>query len=59
MASLENECDSQSTIVMTKKPNYSSKHKHIDVEYHIVRAIEEVGVMKLISCRSNVMKHKN
>jgi hypothetical protein len=44
---------------MSKKPNYSYNHNHIDVEYHIVRAIEEVGVMKLINCRSNVMKHKN
>jgi hypothetical protein len=44
---------------MTKKPNYSSNHKNIYVEYHIVREIEEVGVMKLIKCISKVMQHKN
>jgi hypothetical protein len=34
-------------IAMTKKPTYNSKSKHIDVKYHFVREMGEVGVVKL------------
>jgi hypothetical protein len=34
-------CDSQSAIFLEKKPNYHSKTKHIDVQYHFVRDMVE------------------
>jgi hypothetical protein len=34
-------CNSQSEIFLTKNPNYHSKTKHIDVQYHLVREMVE------------------
>jgi hypothetical protein len=35
------ECDSQSAIFLAKNPDYHSKTKHIDVQYHFVRDMIE------------------
>jgi hypothetical protein len=35
------ECNSQSEIFLEKNPNYHSKTKHIDVQYHFVRDMVE------------------
>ena len=39
-------CDSKSAIFLEKNPNYHSKTKHIDVQYHFVRdMVEEKKVL--------------
>jgi hypothetical protein len=35
------DCDSQSEIFLAKNPSYHSKTKHIDVQYHFVRDMDE------------------
>ena len=35
------DCDGQSEIFLEKNPAYHSKTKHIDVQYHFVRDIDE------------------
>jgi len=40
------DCDSQSAIFLAKNPNYHSKTKHIDGQYHFVRdMVEEKKVL--------------
>jgi len=35
------DCDSQSAIFLANNPDYHSKTKHIDVQYHFVRDMVE------------------
>jgi hypothetical protein len=34
-------CDNQDAIFMANNPNYHSKTKHIDVQYHFMRDVVE------------------
>ena len=40
-------CDSHSTIHLAKNPAYHSKTKNIDVRYHWIRQVLDVGLLQL------------
>ena len=56
------DCDSQSAIFLVKNPNYHSKKKNIDIQYHFVRDMVEekkVLLMKVENFRNVTDSLKN
>jgi hypothetical protein len=42
------DCDSQSAMFLVKNPDYHSKTKHIDIQYHFVRDMVEENKVLLM-----------
>eukprot|EP00253_Pinus_taeda_P009429 PITA_09429 len=54
---IRTDCDSHNAIVLAKNPNYHSKTKHIDVQYHFVRDMIEdkkVSLVKVETLKNTV-----
>jgi len=47
--------DNQSTISMTKNPQFHGRAKHIDIKYHFVREQVGSGKLELKYCKTNDM----
>ena len=47
--------DNQSTIEMTKNPQFHSKAKHIDIKFHYIRELVTTGKVDLKYCRKDEM----
>ena len=47
--------NSKSAIALTHDGHYHARTKHIDIRYHFICYIIEVGTLKLIYCPTNDM----
>ena len=47
--------DNQSSIAMTKNPQFHGRAKHIDIRYHFVREQVALGTIKLEYCPTEDM----
>ena len=47
--------DNQSTIAMTKNPQFHGKAKHIDIKFHFIREQVTAKTVELKCCRSGDM----
>nr|XP_040567939.1 secreted RxLR effector protein 161-like [Lepeophtheirus salmonis] len=63
LCNIERSCDSptvifednQSTISLTKNPQYHGRAKHIDIRYHFTRELVEANKITLVYCQSEDM----
>ena len=47
--------DKQSTIAMTKNPQFDSRAKNIEIKFHYIRELVAAGKVELDYCRSDEM----
>ena len=45
-------CDNISTIALSKNPVFPERSKHIEIRYHFIRELVEIGDIKIEFCKS-------
>ena len=48
-------CDNQAALKLIKDDNYRARTKHIDIRYHFVRQVAQIGALKLVYCPTDDM----
>lgn len=46
-------CDNQSTIFLTKNPQFNNRTKHIDIKFHFVRESIEKGEVEVLKVHTD------
>src|SRR6202008_3057996 len=48
-------CDNQATLRLIEDDNYRARTKHIDIRYHFIRQVVELGILVLMYCPTDDM----